>query len=165
MLVFISQGDTSCIMSVSTDYGRPVRKSPSLHGRKSTSHSKIFRYGRSIFCLTHQPNFFRYLWFMPSLGVRSPWAHTSYDYWIFIQRVIVLILLLCTSFEKLSSHPALRQDLNHFIYALRPQIILILFMGNHWSKTPLRSTAVSLSKSPCILFSVLSTVYIRTVSS
>ena len=90
--------------------------------------------------------------------------YMNFNYLTFIQRAIVLILLLCTSFEKLSSHPALRQDLNHFIYALRPQIILILFMGNHWSKTPLRSTAVSLSKSPCILFSVLRTVYNRTVS-
>ena len=28
---------------------------------------------RSIFGLPHWPNFFRYLWFMPSLVVRSPW--------------------------------------------------------------------------------------------
>ena len=37
---------------------------PKIH-----SHSQIFRYGRSIFCLPHWPKF---LWFMPSLGVRSP---------------------------------------------------------------------------------------------
>ena len=38
-----------------TDYGRPVRKLPSLHGRKSNPQSQIFRYGRSIFCLPHRP--------------------------------------------------------------------------------------------------------------
>ena len=37
-----------CNHTWTTDYRRPVRKLPSLH-------SKIFRYGRSIFCLPHQP--------------------------------------------------------------------------------------------------------------
>ena len=38
---------------------------------KIQSQSQIFRYG--IFCLPHWPNFSdTYLWFMPSLGVRSP---------------------------------------------------------------------------------------------
>ena len=40
--------------------------------------SQIFRYGRSIFCLPHQPNFCRYFWLMPSLGVRSPCAYINY---------------------------------------------------------------------------------------
>ena len=40
---------------------------------KIQSQSQIFRYGRSIFCLHHRPNFSdTYLWFMPPLGVRSP---------------------------------------------------------------------------------------------
>ena len=37
------------------DYGRPVRKLPSLHGRKSTPTPKFL--GRSIFCLSHRPKF------------------------------------------------------------------------------------------------------------
>ena len=37
-----------CNHTWTTDYRRPVRKLPSLH-------SKIFRYGRSILCLPHQP--------------------------------------------------------------------------------------------------------------
>ena len=47
----------------STDYGRPVRKSPSLHGRKPTPTPKFLGTAR----------IFRFLWFMPSLGFRSPW--------------------------------------------------------------------------------------------
>ena len=40
----------------STDYGHPMRKSPSLPGRKSNPNPKfISRYGRSIFCLPHWP--------------------------------------------------------------------------------------------------------------
>jgi hypothetical protein len=37
-----------------TDYGHPVRKSPSL---KIHSNSQIFRYGRSMFCCPHRPKF------------------------------------------------------------------------------------------------------------
>ena len=43
-----------------TDYGRTVRKSPSLQCTaqpKINSHSQIFRYGRSIFCQPHRPKF------------------------------------------------------------------------------------------------------------
>ena len=49
----------SCFESGSTgmDYGCLVRKSPLLHGRKIHSHSQIFRYGQSIFCLPHWPKF------------------------------------------------------------------------------------------------------------
>ena len=51
---------------------------PKIH-----SHSQIFSYDRSIFCLPHQP---RFLWFMPSLGVRSPCCATlqgrnPYNFW------------------------------------------------------------------------------------
>ncbi len=56
------------LMHRNTDYGRPVRKSPSLHVRKSTSTPKFFRY---ILSAT-SAQIFRFLWFMPSLGVRSP---------------------------------------------------------------------------------------------
>ena len=42
---------------------------------KINSHSQSFRYGRSIFCLSAtSAQIFRFLWFMPSLGVRSPWV-------------------------------------------------------------------------------------------
>ena len=42
---------------------------PKIH-----SHSQIFRYGQSIFCLPLRPKFSDFFdRFMPSLGVRSPW--------------------------------------------------------------------------------------------
>ena len=44
---------------------------------KINSQSQIFRYSQRVFCLPHRPIFFRYLWFMPSLGVRSPWLARS----------------------------------------------------------------------------------------
>ena len=40
-----------------TDYGRPVRISPFTAQPKINSHSQIFRYGPSIFCLPDRPNF------------------------------------------------------------------------------------------------------------
>ena len=43
--------------------------------QKIQSQSQIFRYGRSIFLSASSAQFFRYLWFMPSLGVRSPCCH------------------------------------------------------------------------------------------
>ena len=42
-------------ISQGTDYGRTERKQPSRP--KIQSHSQIFRYGQSIFCLPHRPNF------------------------------------------------------------------------------------------------------------
>ena len=45
----------NAIKAYCTDYGRPVRKSPSLHSRKSTPTLKL--YGHSIFCLPHWPKF------------------------------------------------------------------------------------------------------------
>ena len=44
-------------IGLSTDYGRQVRKSPSLQGRKIHSHSQIFRYSQRIFCLPHWSKF------------------------------------------------------------------------------------------------------------
>ena len=43
---------------------------------KIKSQSQIFRYGRSIFMSATSAQFFRFLWFMPSLGVRSPCLET-----------------------------------------------------------------------------------------
>ena len=48
---------------------------PKIH-----SHSQIFRYGGSIFCLPHRP-IFRYLWFMPSLGSVVRWSRDILDLW------------------------------------------------------------------------------------
>ena len=50
-------------MIFTTNYGCLVRKSPSIHDWKSTPTLKLFG----------TTQFFRFLWFMPSLGVRSPW--------------------------------------------------------------------------------------------
>ena len=36
-------------MLVSTDYGRPVRKSPSLHGQKSTPNPKFLNMAEAYF--------------------------------------------------------------------------------------------------------------------
>ena len=44
-------------MNNTTDYGRPLRKSPSLHRPKINSQSQIFRYGPSIFYMPHRPKF------------------------------------------------------------------------------------------------------------
>ena len=56
------------------DYGRPKKIAITAQS-KIQSQSQIFRFGQSIFCLPHRPNFCRYLWFVPSLGVRSPWCN------------------------------------------------------------------------------------------
>ena len=41
----------------STDYGRPMRKSPSLHGQKSTPTPKFFGTAESYFVCHIGPNF------------------------------------------------------------------------------------------------------------
>ena len=63
-------------MITATDYGRPVRKSPSLHGRKSTPTPKFLVRPKHILSAT-SAQIFRFLWFMPLLGVRSPWSQPS----------------------------------------------------------------------------------------
>ena len=51
---------------------RPPREEIAFTARpKIHSHSQIFR-SKHILSIT-SANYFRYLWFMPSLGVRSPW--------------------------------------------------------------------------------------------
>ena len=42
---------------ISTDYGRPVRKSPSLHGRKSTPTPKFLGTAEAYFVCHMSPNF------------------------------------------------------------------------------------------------------------
>ena len=51
-----------------TDYGRPLRKSPSLHGRKSNPNPKFLGMAEA------SAQIFGFLWFMTSLGVCSPWS-------------------------------------------------------------------------------------------
>ena len=73
-------GSNIMIITMIMDYWRPERKSSSLHSAqpKINSHSQIFRYDRSIFCLPHWlVQIFRFLWFMLSLGVRCPWLWSS----------------------------------------------------------------------------------------
>ena len=43
---------------------------------KTQSQSQIFRYGWKHILSAASAHFFRYLWLMPSLGVRSPWPIT-----------------------------------------------------------------------------------------
>ena len=57
-----------------TDYGRPVRKSPSLHDQKSTPTPNFLGTAEAYFVCHIGPNFQISLIFMPSLGVRSPWS-------------------------------------------------------------------------------------------
>ena len=45
---------------------------------KINSLTQIFKYGQSIFCLSHRPIFI-FLWFIPSLGVHSPCHQQSPD--------------------------------------------------------------------------------------
>ena len=47
-----------------------------------TPQTQIFSYGRSIFVCHIRPKFFIFLWFMPSLGVRSLWPHVCTDHMI-----------------------------------------------------------------------------------
>ena len=56
-----------------TDYGRPMRKSPSLHGRKSTPTPKFLGTAGAYF-VCHIGTNFQVSLFMPSLDVRSPWT-------------------------------------------------------------------------------------------
>ena len=58
-------------MVFSTDYGHLVNKSPSLHGRKSIPIPNFQVRRQYILSATSAQNF-RFLLFMPSLGVRSP---------------------------------------------------------------------------------------------
>ena len=44
-------------MLFSTDYGRPERKEPSLHGRKFTPTPKFLGTAEGKFCLPHRPKF------------------------------------------------------------------------------------------------------------
>ena len=55
-----------------TDYGRPVRKSSSLHSPKPTPAPKIFWVRPKHILSATLAQIFRFLWFLPSLGVRSP---------------------------------------------------------------------------------------------
>ena len=57
-----------------TDYGRPVRKSSSLHSTKPTPAPKIFWVRPKHILSATLAQIFRFLKFMPSLGVRSLWA-------------------------------------------------------------------------------------------
>ena len=45
------------LFTFSTDYGRPVRKSPSLHGRKSTPNPKFLGTAKAYFVCHIGPNF------------------------------------------------------------------------------------------------------------
>ena len=65
---------------------------------KINSHSQIFRYARSIFCLPHRPNFSRFLWFTASLGVRNPWLNaTSWWPWAHYGfRLLEVMRVTCT---------------------------------------------------------------------
>ena len=46
-----------CPMVLLTDYGHPVRKSPSLHGRKSTPTPKFLGMAEAYFVYHMGPNF------------------------------------------------------------------------------------------------------------
>ena len=63
-------------MLLCTDYGWPVRKSPSQHGQKSTPSPKFLGTAEANFVYHIGPNF-QILWFMPSLVVRSPCSYAS----------------------------------------------------------------------------------------
>ena len=59
-----------------TDYGRPVRKWPSLHSRKSIPTPRFLGTAEAYFVCHIDPNF-QIIWFMPSLCVGSPWDRQS----------------------------------------------------------------------------------------
>ena len=55
-----------------TDYGRPVRKSSSLHSPKPTPTPKIFWVRPKHILSATLAQIFRFLWFTSSMGVRTP---------------------------------------------------------------------------------------------
>ena len=55
-----------------TDYGQPVKKLSSLHSQKSNSNPKFLGTDEAYFVYHISPKF-QFLWFLPSLGVHSPW--------------------------------------------------------------------------------------------
>ena len=57
--------------SVPTEGGCIIRKSAAEHWLPQT---QIFSYSQRIFFRHILPKHFTFLWFMPSLGVRSPWV-------------------------------------------------------------------------------------------
>ena len=56
----------------------PSEKIAFIARPKIKSQSQIFRYGRSIFCLPLSAQNFGFLWFMPSLSVRSLWMKPTW---------------------------------------------------------------------------------------
>ena len=86
------------------DYECPERKQPSLHGRKFTPTLKFLGTAKAYFFCHIGPIFQIFFWFMPSLGVRSPWA--SKAYWTkrdtargFRKLKLTLSFSTCTYFE------------------------------------------------------------------
>ena len=58
-----------------TDYGRPVKKLPSLHGRKSTPTPKFLGTAEAYFVCHIDPKFqISLIYAFIALGVRSPWG-------------------------------------------------------------------------------------------
>ena len=57
----------------------PVEEITFTERPKIKSQSQIFTHGRSLFCLPHRPKIFDFFWFMPSLGVLSPWPERIYN--------------------------------------------------------------------------------------
>ena len=79
-LVLASYALQRCLSftSLTTDYGRQVRKLPSLHNRKITPTTKFLDTAEAYFSST-LVQIFGFFGFMPSLGVRSPCHQRSPD--------------------------------------------------------------------------------------
>ena len=97
-----------------TDYGRPVRKSPSLHGQKSTPTPKFLGTTEAFFCLPHQPKFsdFFNLCLHGVSVVRGKTASLPFTEWLFkIPNWAVRHIFLRKQNLKFSQHFKLRPAL------------------------------------------------------
>ena len=76
--IILGEIQLNVILSRNTNKMFKIRKSSCRTRSRITRQTQIFRYGQSIFGYHIRPKQFRFLWFMSSLGVRSPCLKACY---------------------------------------------------------------------------------------
>ena len=82
-------------MTLITDYGHPVRKSPSLHSQKSNPNPKFIGTAESYF-VCHIGLKFQ----VSSLGVRSPWTYRRTKHQSVSQKNLAIVKSCCGQRQK-----------------------------------------------------------------
>ena len=116
-----------CMINEGPHHGlRTLREEIAFTARpKIHSHSQIFRYGRSIFSAT-SAQIFRYLWFMPSLGVRSPWTW-SWHSWCQCWKCCQFVAKTSWLFQLTTSSLTFKFDLKLAIFPANDKVISHIF--------------------------------------